>query len=281
MADVQVVDTYVYKGLRFELLKATSTVAAHPTVSITAPPGTVILGGGAYDDWDGPGAISASPIGNLLTGIFPSDDGTTWTASGKDHLQSSPASIVAYVIVAQRSDRTPIPREYYTIVSQTSAVAPHPTQQVNLPAGFSIVGGGARANYGTGLGSMLYASNPTPDLQGWVGAAKDHIQPDPASITVWAIGLKQSFLEELGLLRDLTLSSGTTAAVAHHPRLAIVVPDFHLTGGGARVNWTGVGSLLTASFPVDRQTWVAEGKDHIQSDPATITAYAVGFKTSE
>ena len=279
MAKVEVVDSYVYRGLKFDLLRATSVCAQHPTVSINAPGGTVILGGGAYVDWDGPCANSATPCGNMLTAMFPSDDGTTWTVSAKDHMQASPASITAYCIVAQRKDKTPIPKQYYKIVSQTSAIAQHPTLQVNLPAGFSVVGGGARANY-KGAGSILYGSNPTPGLDGWVGFAKDHQEADPASITVWAIGLKQSFLQQSAMLDDLVLSSKTTTTATHHPRLTIVVPDFHMTGGGARVNWNGQGNLLTASFPQDRQTWVTEGKDHFESDPSTITAYAVGFKTS-
>ena len=275
----QVVDSYVYKALRFQLLKATSGCAQHPTVSITAPKGTVILGGGAYVDWDGPCANGVIPSGNMITGMFPSDDGTTWTVSAKDHVLPSPASVVGYCIVAQKRDKTPIPTEYYKIVSETGDVAAHPTQQVNLPAGFSIVGGGARANY-KGPGSILYRSDPTPDLDGWVGAAKYHLESDPASITVWAIGLKKSFLKEATMFSDLIVSSKKTTVAAHHPRLTIVIPDFQMTGGGACVNWNGLGNLLTASFPQDRQTWVTEGKDHCQPDPSTITVYAVGFKTS-
>ena len=69
----------------------------------------------------------------------------------------------------------------------------------------------------------------------------------------------------------------TSSPDANHPRHTFVVPDFHLTGAGARVNWNGVGNLLTASFPEDRQTVVAHGKDHVEADRSTITAYAVGF----
>jgi hypothetical protein len=277
--EVEVVDSYAYKALKFDLLKATSACANHPTVSIRAPEGTVILGGGAYVDWDGPGANFMPRDGNLITGMFPSDDGATWTVSAKDHQSYSPASVVAYCIVAQKRDKTPIPKEYYKIVSQTSDVAHHPTQEVNLPTGFSIVGGGVRANY-KGHGSMVYASNPTPELDGWVGCARDHRESDPASITVWAIGLKQSFLQELAMLADLSLSSKTTTAATHHPRLTVVTPDFHMTGGGGRVNWDTAGSFLTAAFPQDRQTWVAEGKDHFIPEPTTITAYTIGFKAS-
>jgi len=43
------------------------------------------------------------------------------------------------------------------------------------------------------------------------------------------------------------------------------------------LSYIGVGNLLTASFPQDRRTVMGEGKDHIQADPSTITACAVGF----
>ena len=66
--------------------------------------------------------------------------------------------------------------------------------------------------------------------------------------------------------------NSTSSIAANHPRHTFVVPYFHLTGAVVRVNWSGLGSLLTASFPQDRQTVVAEGKDHIQADPSTITA---------
>ena len=64
----------------------------------------------------------------------------------------------------------------------------------------------------------------------------------------------------------------TSSPDANHP--PFVVPDFHLTGAGARVNWHGTGNLLTASFPEDRQTVVAH---NVAVDRSTITAYAVGF----
>jgi hypothetical protein len=206
--------------------------------------------------------------------MFPNNEGTAWTVSAKDHLVASPANVVAYCIVARQKNGSPIPSDVYKIVDQTSNVVAHPTQQVNLPEGFSVVGGGARTN-SQGPGSLLFASNPTPGLDGWVGSAKDHIQSDPASITVWAIGLKDSFLSHAHLTVSVKTS---TSAATNHPHLALVIPDFQMTGGGARVNWSSVGNLLTASFPQDRQTWVAEGKDHVLAERSTITAFAVGFQ---
>ena len=70
------------------ITESTSGTAAHPSAMASVPDGYVCVGGGANDQWDG--------YGNLLTGTFPSDDGRSWTASGKDHVVSSPASITAY-----------------------------------------------------------------------------------------------------------------------------------------------------------------------------------------
>ena len=53
-----------------------------------------------------------------------------------------------------------------------------------------------------------------------------------------------------------------------------------MVGGGARVNYTGEGNLLTASYPLDSTTWKASAKDHIRNDPATIDVCALGIKVS-
>jgi len=211
----------------------------------------------------------------MLTAMYPNDSGTIWTVASKDHIKASPASIDAYCIVARMSDGSPISADDYIIVSQTSEVAAHPSQQVNLPSEFVVVGGGAMANYGTGVGSMLYASYPTDDLSGWIGSAKDHQVSDPTTITVWAIGLRGSFLSEAGLQVNLTSVNKTSSPAVDHP--SITFSNFYLTGIGAIDNWTGFGNLLTAIYPQDNQTVVAEGKDHLVADPSTITAYGIGL----
>ena len=159
MSAVEIVDTYYYGALRFTLLKTVSPCAQHPTVTLNALPGTVILGRGVYVDWDGP-CSAPSPPGNLLTAMYPNASGTTWTVASKDHIDSSPARIFAYCIVAQMKNGSPIFPGNYTVVSATSAVAAHPTQQADVPAGSLVVGGGAKVNW-SGPGNMLFASYPT------------------------------------------------------------------------------------------------------------------------
>lgn len=264
-----------FAALNFELLKATSDCAQHPTVTITAPAGTVIMGGGAYVEWNTGPCAPPSPPGNMLTAMYPNSSGTTWTVASKDHSLANRARIFAYCIVAKMKDGTPISALNYKVVSATSGVAAHPKLQVDLPPEFTVVGGGAKANY-TGNGSILYASYPTSGLGGWVGSAKDHNISDPATITVWAIGLRESFLKDAGM--RVSSFSNTSSPAVNHPSDTFVVPDFYLTGVGARVNWKSNGNLLTASFPQDHHTVVVKGKDHQVADPATITAYAIGFR---
>eukprot|EP01137_Pigoraptor_chileana_P010109 Opistho-2@3941 len=64
-----------------------------------------------------------------------------------------------------------------------------------------------------------------------------------------------------------------------HPSVVVDIPPSHkIVGGGAVVNWTRAGNLLTAAYPVidnGRQAWVACAKDHMSSDPATITGFCV------
>ena len=42
-----------------------------------------------------------------------------------------------------------------------------------------------------------------------------------------------------------------------------------LVGGGARVHWEGEGRMLTASYPLDGQTWEARSKDHERESHGT------------
>jgi hypothetical protein len=270
-----IVDEYTFKRLRFRILAVTSDCAQHPTTQIAAPEGWVILGGGAWVQWDEGPCAPPNAYGNLLTAMYPNDIGTTWTVASKDQLTPSPANIIAYAVVAQLSSGEPINRNDYRVFQSTSGVASHPTQQVNLPKGFVLVGGGAKSNY-TGEGNLLYASYPVEGAEAWSGASKDHEKPDPASITVWAIGLSEDFLRSNGM--EVVRVTQTTTQRANHPDLNLVVPNFHLSGGGARDNWSGEGNLLTACYPEDRQTWNAAGKDHDKPDPSTISVWMLGFR---
>jgi hypothetical protein len=70
-----------------------------------------------------------------------------------------------------------------------------------------------------------------------------------------------------------------TGVSAQHPKAEITVPNgYKIIGGGAKVNWSGAGNLLTSSYPVSKNKWAATSKDHDHYSPATITVYAVAIQ---
>jgi hypothetical protein len=70
-----------------------------------------------------------------------------------------------------------------------------------------------------------------------------------------------------------------TSTEAQHPEARVTVPaGYKIISGGARVDWTEPGNLLTASYPEGTSAWVARSKDHQQPSPAHIEAWAVALR---
>ena len=73
-----------------EISQNESNPDQHPSVTVGAPGGTVMVGGGAYDNYRG-GA------GNLLVQSYPAD-AETWSATGTDHVDPSRGTLTVYAI---------------------------------------------------------------------------------------------------------------------------------------------------------------------------------------
>jgi hypothetical protein len=73
-----------------EISQNESNPDQHPSVTVGAPGGTVMVGGGAYDN-------CRSGTGNLIVQSYPSD-AETWSASGTDHIYVSPGTLTVYAI---------------------------------------------------------------------------------------------------------------------------------------------------------------------------------------
>lgn len=255
------------RHLQVRIFAFTGPLAAHPESRVRVPKNYKLVSGGARDNWTG--------AGNLLTASFPSGD-NVWVGRGKDHTESSVATVTSFALAIY--DHLDIWE-----VAQTEATGEsgaHPSAEVKLDPDFAakggvMVGGGARVDW-AGAGNMLTASFPK-DSTTWAANAKDHSVSDPASITVYAIGLR-SKVE--GVALEMKIKKFTSPKTAHP--VAETSPDNGLTlvGGGALATWDGAGNLLTASYPKDANTWLASSKDHIESGPATMTAYAIGLKVN-
>jgi hypothetical protein len=164
------------------------------------------------------------------------------------------------------------------VTSAPSRVASHPAVSVKVDNGCKLIGGGAIIDP-VEPSNFLTASYPL-DPETWFAAGKDHEIISPASITAYAIGLYDP-----DDIWDVQIVSATSAALSH-PKVPVgLTDDYVLTGGGAIVNYTGTGNMLTASFPRanpngdgDWYIWEAHSKDHDVVDPAQLTVYAIGIR---
>lgn len=162
--------------------------------------------------------------------------------------------------------------------TRTSGLANRPEVRLEVPEGFKILGGGARVN---SPNNLLVASHPDGD-RAWVARSRDHDTrregspqfPGPATLTVTVIAL-----EDPGNDYEVRIVESTGAEAQHPSATVAVEAGFVMTGGGARANFTGAGSLLTGSYPGDHRTWVAASKDHFIKDVATVTAFAIGLRS--
>ncbi|MBV8370353.1 MAG: hypothetical protein JO036_15710 [Candidatus Eremiobacteraeota bacterium] len=247
-------------SIKTKLFQAISAEAAHPQVTVDVPAGFKIIGGGALDNW-------GSGVGNMLTAAYPQGP-NAWFVAGKDHEQSSPATIIGFAIaIHDPNDEWDV-----TIQSESGGPDPHPSATATLPDGYHLTGGGASVNW-TGAGNLLTASFPSGDLT-WEARSKDHDVPDPAVITAYAIGIRHRG-GHVNLKRTVQPVTGDNDQ--HPTATACLSSEWTLSGGGALDNWNGDGNLLTASFPQGK-CWSVAGKDHIHPSPATVTAFAIGIR---
>jgi hypothetical protein len=154
----------------------------------------------------------------------------------------------------------------------TTAVA-HPTVSCPVGADDVLIGGSAHTTTAK-PGVFLTASYPDSGLTKWTASSKDHGEAHPHNLFVFSFGLNVAGMTPAQLRQALSLVT-RTSAVADHPKLqsSSVPSDEFLLSTGGKVNWSGVGNLLTGVWP----TSVA-GKDHVWADPASITMYELRIK---
>jgi hypothetical protein len=259
------------RQIQILIFSHTGEVAAHPHARVHIPKDYKLLGGGARENYAGEG--------NLLTASFPDGD-TTWSARGKDHYYHNSASISAFAIGIY--DNPKLDLWEVAQFTATGFQAARPSAQVALAADFVakggvLVGGGAIVVYGTGAGVLLTSSYPK-DATTWAANAADPLNSGPATITVFAQGLR---CKVEGVKIAVDINHVRSQSKNHPSESCSTKRGFALTGGGAFVDYgTGPGNLLTKSYPENDHTWTASSKDHKEHSPATITAYAIGLKVT-
>lgn len=232
-------------------------------------PDMVAIGGGGDATENSPGA--------LLTASYPNEDLTGWLVSSKDHRYPMNYPLYAYAIgmKIEGMSREQL-MEYISVNVANSGVASHPEVSVSPPDNsYKLINGGLKVEW-HGYGNLSTASFPDSDTS-WKARSKDHLEADPANLKVYGISIKQ----QLPVGQIVTRIFQKTSGVTSHPfEFAYVDSAFALCGGGGEVHYTGVGNMLWALHPStteDERFFSARSKDHGESDPSSITAYAMGI----
>jgi hypothetical protein len=159
-----------------------------------------------------------------------------------------------------------------TLTQVESAPAQHPKVDALAPADHVVLGGGCLANW-VKDGQLLTASHPT--REGWHCASKDHTTPEVGTVRAFVLSTPKSS----GLVVHTASSAGV---LAHHSQArAELPPEFKLIGGGCAVDFgQGAGSLLVNGFP-DGHGFRCDAKDHVDSSPGVVTAWAIGLLLPE
>lgn len=246
--------------------ESSELATAYPKVEVNVPEGYKIIGGGAKVNWIHPG--------NHLIESYP-ESTQKWIASARESQAPAPSTINTWAIALE----DPNDEWEVEIFQDTSDVRAHPNISKQIPENYILTGGGAKTHKGeTNAGNFLTASFPRDSVT-WEARSKDHNVSSPASLTVYAIGIKP----KNGVTNPYNsyIVSQTSNTAEPHPAFEVSLgSDFIFTGGGALLNWnqTGSGNLLTASYPNGTNIWRGEGKDHFVPSPSTITVYAIGVR---
>jgi hypothetical protein len=150
------------------------------------------------------------------------------------------------------------------------------TTVVEVPADWSIIGGGATTNWVMPQPGQLLTSSYPLDEHHWVATSKAHSVSFPAMLSAFAIAIHNpgGRLYDVKIFARRSTTNADTSSMS-----ASVDAGYAMTGGGAQTVTAGVGQLLTASYPSSDTVWTANSKAHTVSSPGDIVAYAIGVKS--
>jgi len=263
------------------------------SVGCAVSPGYVMVGGGAQDVWDQPGAMlwESHPLD-----VDNSGAGAIWVASSKDHL--SPATHTLHVWVVglklKRTDGTFLTHDelkaYISYSRVTSAPGHNPSASCSVAGeNKAIIGGGVRSNWQAtgGVGQLLTTSLPDTSWT-WLGASKDHITADEATVDTYCIGIDASvgWLAPVIVERQAVGGSGALGGVGGASSFVTGSPRSVATCYGGQTGWAGAGRMLFRMAPGDGspfpiiglRSFSAAGKDHIQADQGFTNAWVVQIR---
>jgi hypothetical protein len=201
-------------------------------------------------------------------------------AASKDHGVSDLHSIHVYAIglKIQGVSAATLRSVMQAVKSSPSSLVSHPTNQVSVNTGYTLIGGGAKVDW-TGYGNLLVDSYPSVNF--WYVASKDHIWSSPARITAYAIGI-QNYIPGFGYIdvfgndtwyisTGCCLGSGNYYLSYFHPSVTACM------GAHSYYNNPNGGRMLTGMRPqyyLDTNV-AGSSKDYSTPSGGSLDLYAV------
>ncbi len=163
------------------IVKDSSASLNHPSISKTLPSNYLMLGGGAWDDWDYTGGY-----GNLLVSSYPS--GTrTWYVEGKDHRRAD-ASVIHIAVIGIQNIIFPNGVSLDVVALENGVYGSGKVQITQkVKDKYALIGYAGNCTY-TGWGRMIEALYPSGIRYAKL-ISKDQTYSDYDYNVVYAIGL--------------------------------------------------------------------------------------------
>jgi hypothetical protein len=150
------------------------------------PPGYVLIGGGAY--------TSQTEAGGYIQNAYPSPGSYEWPSLSHDHQVADTHTLTTYSVGLMLDGVSQA-----TLYSYVSVVSSNPTGMTavhaptatspTIPAGNTLIGGGARVFDSGGQGNFLTYSYPVGTGNAWTVGSKDINVSSLATIQAFAISI--------------------------------------------------------------------------------------------
>lgn len=252
------------------VIHTATTFGQHPVIEVDLPRNYVLIGGGAYVEGRGAGA--------LLTESYPDYNKSTWHAASKDHLYPYAHNLTGYAIGLKIDGiETDELKNYIAIFEKTSELAHHPETTVSPIYGYKLIGGGAKVNW-TGQGNLLVHSYPTNNT--WYAKSKDHGLSSHATITAYAIGIVDSIPNFGSLDIQVNQISTNSYVRGYHTCTVDIEKGWVVSCPGARATFSGAGRMLTGIIPTTTGV-TAVSKDHAYRSSGRTYSYVVKIRKKQ
>lgn len=235
-------------------------------------PDFLLVGGG--------GSIKYPKYGALLTASEPHTKAPDkiWRVGSKEHVLEEEHELTAYVIGMKLGNIGAENQRKYMLYDYGTSKGNVYYAEAQVPSGYRVLGGGGAVITNTNIepGLLLTASYPSGP-RNWRTEAKDHLlRSESHAVRGWIIGIQDVEIPGFGRLevqtKDGTYVDTFEKQIGHSG--AVVDNGWLAAGGGAQVEWRGLGRMLHTLQPAFT-AFAALDKDHAEPDSGRLRTWVI------